>query len=120
MWVKFLVKASTINRRRRGTLSIRQLIITPITFIYGTLGSYQSSISLPCFGAFDYRTIITATICKHQSHNFHKLLLFLIRSRFTQSIGISPIQRPHYITSSYTYQFFEKNIFCIVLRVKDC
>ena len=22
--------------------------------------------------------------------------------------GISPIQRPHYITSSYTYQFFEK------------
>ena len=34
--------------------------------------------------------------------------------------GISPIQRPHYITSSYTYQFFEKNIFCIVLRVKDC
>ena len=33
---------------------------------------------------------------------------------------ISPIQRPHYITSSYTYQFFEKNIFCIVLRVKDC
>ena len=34
--------------------------------------------------------------------------------------SISPIQRPHYITSSYTYQFFEKNIFCIVLRVKDC
>ena len=32
---------------------------------------------------------------------------------------ISPIQRTHYITSSYTYQFFEKNIFCIVLRVKD-
>ena len=28
---------------------------------------------------------------------------------------ISPIQRPHYITSSYTYQFFEKNIFCIVI-----
>ena len=23
-------------------------------------------------------------------------------------MGISPIQRPHYIPSSYTYQFFEK------------
>ena len=39
---------------------------------------------------------------------------------FGGSSSISPIQRPHYITSSYTYQFFEKNIFCIVLRVKDC
>ena len=26
--------------------------------------------------------------------------------------SISPIQRPHYITSSYTYQFFEKNYIC--------
>ena len=34
--------------------------------------------------------------------------------------GISPIQRPHYITSSYTYQFFEKSYFIIVFRVKDC
>ena len=25
-------------------------------------------------------------------------------------IGISPIQRPHYITSSYTYQFLKKVI----------
>ena len=33
---------------------------------------------------------------------------------------ISPIQRPHYITSSYTYQFFEKSYSCIVFRVKDC
>ena len=34
--------------------------------------------------------------------------------------GISPIQRPHYIPSSYTYQFFEKSYSCIVFRVKDC
>ena len=27
---------------------------------------------------------------------------------------ISPIQRPHYIPSSYTYQFFEKSYSCIV------
>ena len=33
---------------------------------------------------------------------------------------ISPIQRPHYIPSSYTYQFFEKSYSCIVFRVKDC
>ena len=33
---------------------------------------------------------------------------------------ISPIQRPHYIPSSYTYQFFEKSYFIIVFRVKDC
>ena len=25
---------------------------------------------------------------------------------------ISPIQRPHYITSSYTYQFLKKALFC--------
>ena len=28
------------------------------------------------------------------------------------SFCISPIQRPHYITNSYTYQFFEKNYIC--------
>ena len=43
-----------------------------------------------------------------------------VRTNSSRGFSISPIQRPHYITSSYTYQFFEKNIFCIVLRVKDC
>ena len=37
-----------------------------------------------------------------------------------QKKRISPIQRPHYIPSSYTYQFFEKSYSCIVFRVKDC
>ena len=35
-------------------------------------------------------------------------------------IRISPLQRPHYFTSSYTYKFFEKSDYCIVFRVKDC
>ena len=61
---------------------------------------------------------------------FAQLTAFLNRTQFNNYVRkydgnryvkrISPIQRPHYITSSYTYQFFEKNIFCIVLRVKDC
>ena len=33
---------------------------------------------------------------------------------------ISPIQRPHYIPSSYTYQFFEKSYFIIVLHKISC
>ena len=33
---------------------------------------------------------------------------------------ISLIQRPHYITSSYTYQFFEKSYFIIVLQKISC
>ena len=34
--------------------------------------------------------------------------------------GISPLQRPHYFTSSYTYLFSKKSYFIIVFRVKDC
>ena len=51
-----------------------------------------------------------------------KWLVGMVASWISDDVvnSISPIQRPHYITSSYTYQFFEKNIFCIVLRVKDC
>ena len=46
---------------------------------------------------------------------------FVLRASIqTNSNRISPIQRPHYITSSYTYQFFEKSYSCIVFRVKDC
>ena len=33
--------------------------------------------------------------------------------------GISPIQRPHYITSSYTYQFYEKSYFCSSLQYRS-
>ena len=33
--------------------------------------------------------------------------------------GISPIQRPHYITSSYTYQFLKKVIFCSSLQYRS-
>lgn len=42
--VKLLVKASPVNRRRRSTLSIRQLIITPVAFIHGTVSSGPASL----------------------------------------------------------------------------
>ena len=32
---------------------------------------------------------------------------------------ISPIQRPYYITSSYSYQFFEKSYFCFPLQYRS-
>ena len=34
--------------------------------------------------------------------------------------GISPTQRHHYITSSYTYQFFEKNYIGFLIAVSLC
>ena len=48
---------------------------------------------------------------KYGAHIFHTS---------NKKVCISPIQRPHYIPSSYTYQFFEKSYSCIVFRVKDC
>ena len=38
--------------------------------------------------------------------------------RITQIFCISPIQRPHYFTSSYTYQFFEKSYICSSLQYR--
>ena len=32
---------------------------------------------------------------------------------------MSPIQRHHYITSNYTYQFFEKSYFCSSLQYRS-
>ncbi len=34
-------------------------------------------------------------------------------------VCISPIQRHHYITSNYTYQFFEKSYFCSPLQYRS-
>ena len=44
-------------------------------------------------------------------------------NRINQEItlnGISPLQRPHYFTSSNTYKFFEKSDYCIVLHKISC
>ena len=39
---------------------------------------------------------------------------------FTIVLSISPLQRPHYFTSSYTYKFFAKSYSCIVLQKISC
>ena len=55
----------------------------------------------------------------HIYKDFADVLLKKVRPLYAKD-SISPIQRPHYIPSSYTYQFFEKSYSCIVFRVKDC
>ena len=46
--------------------------------------------------------------------------IFLYHFNPIANSNISLIQRPHYITSSYTYQFFEKSYFIIVLQKISC
>ena len=49
-----------------------------------------------------------------------KVFAMIVRDGTAWVLGISPIQRHHYITSSYTYQFFEKSYFVSILQKINC
>ena len=49
---------------------------------------------------------------------FHRMY-YIVRNNHEEGC-ISPLQRPHYFTSSYTHNTFEKSDYCIVLQKINC
>ena len=49
---------------------------------------------------------------------FHRMY-YIVRNNHEEGC-ISPLQRPHYFTSSYTHNNFEKSDYCIVLQKINC
>ena len=49
---------------------------------------------------------------------FHRMY-YIVRNNHEEGC-ISPLQRPHYFTSSYTHNNFEKSDYCIVLQKISC
>ena len=58
----------------------------------------------------EHRRAVTSFLLRRKA--WLEVELSLQERRRGRKDSISPIQRPHYITSSYTYQFFEKNYIC--------